>query len=226
MVFGVFTKTVDRYLPFTEKMNEKKDLRQEKVKRLLIVGGALLGVILVLFFFVPRPAAPQLAPAAELKLEEAIRKDGLFYTAASTEPFTGNVIEHYESGTMKSRTGVRDGMLHGLSEGWYSNGQLQVSETFQDGVSHGIRTKWREDGTKLSEGEIVQGAFEGVFRKWHQNGQLEQEIPMKKGQAHGVSQSWYENGDLKAKAVMEEGQIRDQQFFDSESLPEASAPSN
>ena len=41
----------------------------------------------------------------------------------------------YEGGTIQSRSHVLNGVLNGLSEGWYTNGILQVAEHFEQGNS-------------------------------------------------------------------------------------------
>lgn len=178
---------------------------------------ALLFVVLGLlaFVLVKKDNTPSQEPS-QLKLLDAVKKDGLFFSRNDSQPFTGLLLDDYKTGVLKSRTSIKDGELHGLSEAWHANGQLQVTEFFEKGVSHGLRTKWNEDGTKLSEGTIVQGEFQGLFRKWHPNGQLSQEINMVDGKAHGISRSWYESGALKSKVVMENGDVKEQEFFEDE----------
>ena len=152
--------------------------------------------------------------SVSLNLSNARNENGLFYAPNETEPFTGVVVEHYEEGSLKSKTEVEKGKLNGLSEGWHENGQLQIKEHYLNGVSHGLREKWRQDGSKESVGEIKNGKFEGTFRKWHPNGQLAEEIQMLNGVAHGESKSWHENGDLKAKVTLDNGEVIEQEFYD------------
>jgi antitoxin component YwqK of YwqJK toxin-antitoxin module len=46
---------------------------------------------------------------------------------------------------------VSNGQLNGVSEGWFTNGVLQIREHFMDGSSEGPVTKWHSSGAKLSE---------------------------------------------------------------------------
>lgn len=183
-----------------------------------MVGLVSLGLLV---FFLNRGGDDPLPPPLELSLVDAIRKDGVFFAPNEEAPFTGLVVEQFDSGQLKSRTSVRNGLLHGVSEGWHANGQLQVQEYFREGVSHGKRSKWLDDGSRLSEGDIVDGAFNGTFRKWFPNGQLSQEILMKDGKADGLSRAWFENGSLKSRVTMEMGEIREQEFFDETEAPDA-----
>ena len=147
----------------------------------------------------------------EIFLSELDRRDGAFYSKGTLNLYTGWVVERYGDGVMKSRTEVMDGRLQGVSEGYYTNGQMQVREYFTNGVSHGLRTKWRIDGSKLSEGTIVAGEFDGVFRKWHENGKLHQRVEMSNGVPHGVSHGWFPSGFLQSRVVMENGKISDRE---------------
>lgn len=173
-----------------------------------IVGGLLVGAILLALRPGGRPAP------AEVDRAELTLIDGRLHGKGESVPFTGFMIERYPDGLLQSRTSVSNGLLEGLSEGWYTNGQRQVLEHFQAGVSHGQRVKWYANGVKLSEANIVQGKIEGVFRRWHDNGVLAEEIPMKAGQPDGLSRAYYSNGRLKAEARLRAGQVLEQKFWE------------
>ncbi len=182
-----------------------------------ILGTA---AILVAVVFLLKGALEQpVEPLPELDLSELKKVDGRFYIAGETNVFSGMVVESYEDGSPKSRTVVADGLLDGLSEGWHSNGQKQISESFVAGVSHGPRTKWWPDGTKQSEGMVADGEWEGLYRKWHENGQLSQEIPMKQGKAHGVAKAWFPSGALKSRVELTDGETVKSEFFEDVAKP-------
>lgn len=182
------------------------------LKKMLNALIAACAFIIVVSYF--QKAKDNKPTVPELNILEAVKKDGVYYAPEKTEPFTGAIVEFYESGPIKSRTQIQNGLLHGKSEGWFENGQIQIREHFKEGVAHGERLKWREDGSKESEGEVVDGELEGIFRKWHPNGQLSQEIEMKNGKPHGLSQAWHESGELKAKVKLDMGEVVEQEFFD------------
>ena len=156
------------------------------------------------------PAAPP--QNVEARRDSLKLRDGLLYRPGETQPFTGSMTEYYPDGTLQSRSVVCNGLLHGVSEGWYTNGQRQVLEHFVAGVAHGPRTKWRPDGQKLSEAEVVDGRLEGMFRRWHENGALAEEIPMKAGEPDGVARAFNPDGSLKAEARLQAGQVLAQRF--------------
>lgn len=155
-----------------------------------------------------RPASrPGVAAPPELTRHELVFTNGLNFRRGDTNPFTGFLTEHYAAGGPRSRSALSNGLLHGLSQGWHTNGQLQVEEHFAGGVSHGPRTRWFADGTKESEATIVRGTIEGVFRKWHPNGALAQEISMSNGVPHGVSRAFAPDGALKNEVSLSNGVI-------------------
>ena len=191
----------------------------------LVLAVAILTVT-ALSVFVRRPlnpvpalvSAPREVPARELVLrnERSFWKD-------ETDPFTGIVFENYPGGSAKSRSMLSHGVLDGVSEGWHTNGTLQVREYFQNGVSHGARTKWFESGGKMSEANIELGKIVGVFRRWHENGALAEEIQMSDNVPDGISRAFYPSGALKAEAKLEKGKVLEQHFWKENEAPVVAA---
>ena len=198
--------------------------------------GCLLGVVAVVVFRSPptpasvesaarvvvaEPPRDRRAPVldgTEVKREALIVRDGRRYRQDESTPFTGVMTEVYGNGMLQSRSVISNGLLEGLSEGWYTNGCKQVEEIFRGGVSHGLRVKWYENGQELSEAPIVSGKIEGVFKRWHENGVLAEEVPMRDGQANGLARAFYPSGCRKAEARLTDGVVSDQKnWADGES---------
>lgn len=158
------------------------------------------------------PRSRREAPA-EIPRSQLIQHDGYWYRLGETTPFTGVMVETYETGERKSRSEIAEGRLEGLSESWYTNGQPQCLEYFCAGDSHGLRTKWHPNGRKLSEVQIVQGQLEGTFRRWHEDGSLYEEIQLVSGKPEGVSRAYYPSGFLRAEARLHNGELLSQQFW-------------
>jgi len=209
----------------------------KRSSRSLIVGiaalGCLLGVVAVVVFrsfifsscqqpvsvesparvVVAEPPRDRRAPVldgTEVKREALIVRDGRRYQQDESTPFTGVMTEVYGNGMLQSRSVISNGLLEGLSEGWYTNGCKQVEEIFRGGVSHGLRVKWYENGQELSEAPIVSGKIDGVFKRWHENGVLAEEVPMRDGNANGLVRAFYPSGKLKAEARLTDGVVSDQ----------------
>ena len=183
--------------------------RRNRVRNLMIPLG-LCG-LLVLGLVLSRRPVPPPSPApvvlTELCRTNLVHRDGMWYQAGHTNTFTGILLEFYPDGSRKSRSAVAHGLLNGLSKGWYTNGQLQVSETYQANFSDGLRTKWYATGKKLSEAKVVLGKIEGVYRRWYPDGTLSEEIPMRDGQIDGIGHAYYESGYVKATVEYRAGKV-------------------
>ena len=153
------------------------------------------------------------AGPVELSRTNLVLEEGRLRQPGDPTPFNGFMVEHHSDGTLRSRSAISNGVLQGLSQGWFTNGQMQVSENFKQGVSHGIRTKWYADGTKQSEASIVDGKIHGAFRKWHPNGVLAEQAEFVADKPEGLSVAYFPSGCLKARVVMKDGKAIEQTFW-------------
>jgi antitoxin component YwqK of YwqJK toxin-antitoxin module len=179
-------------------------------KVLLAIACVLvLGGIVALLIHRRPPVTPPAVIAAPLELSRTnlLLEAGRLRQTGSTSAFGGIMIDRYPDGVLRSRSAIADGLLHGLSEGWHTNAQLQVTEHFRGGVSHGERIKYYPDGTRQSVGMVVDGKLEGTFRRWHPNGQLAETAELRAGIPHGPAQSFYPSGYLKTQATLEAGKV-------------------
>ncbi len=182
--------------------------------------------IIVIAIVLVRRAPKETAPLPEVLASELSLREGRLYQTNQTQPFTGYVIDRYAEGTLKSRSKVEAGMLNGVSEGWHTNGVVQVREHFTNGVSHGLREKWYPSGTNLSAGEIVAGKHNGTFRRFHENGTLAEEVTMKNGEPDGLSSAFYPSGFLKAQVTVKGGKSTDQKSWKDGAMTLPGYPTN
>src|SRR5262245_15560296 len=175
-----------------------------------IASVSVLGVILFLAIRHRPHLTPSLPEVQRTKLE--MRADG-WHARGESRGFTGFLLDTYEDGALKSRSAVSNGLLHGLSQGWHTNGQQQVEEHFVAGTSHGLRTKWHPNGQKLSEVTIVSGKLQGTFRSWHENGVPAEEVELTDGQPDGLSRAYFPSGFLKSQVMLRNGKVVEQQFY-------------
>lgn len=163
---------------------------------------------------------PELPALPEVPRTSLVLKEGRLYRPAQSAPFTGTVVEYYAARQLQSRSVVSNGLLHGLSEGWHTNGVRQVAEQFVSGVSEGVRVKWSPTGVKLSEATIVGGKLNGLFRRWHENGVLAEHIELQDDQPHGESLAYYPSGCLRVRVRLQRGQpVASESFKDGEVPP-------
>ena len=185
-----------------------------------IVAAAALVILLTLVY----QRAHRPLPPIEVAGSKLVLRDGKLFLTNGNSAFTGLMIERFTNGLLKSRTGVVDGRLQGVSEGWHANGQLQVVEHFAAGVSDGLRIKFYPSGQKQSEGRIVAGQFDGAYRRWHTNGQLAEQIEFRRGRPEGESLAYFKTGHLKTRATLRSGAVVEHRSWKDGEL--ASPPAN
>ena len=191
--------------------------------RLVLLVAAVFGAGMLWVRVARRAADPLTAAARETPLHDLVQHDGRWYPPGQTNPFTGLMVDRDPNGALLSRCQVSNGLLNGVSECWYTNGQIQAREYFKDGVSNGQRQKWHENGRLLSQAQIAQGKVTGTFRSWHDNGQLSEQIEMKLGKADGIAWAYYPSGFIKAETTVRDGQVLDRKSW-NDGERAASAP--
>lgn len=152
-------------------------------------------------------------PPIEVERSALVLREGKLCLTNKGIPFSGFLVQHYPGGQLQSRSALKDGLLEGVSQGFYTNGVMQVSEHFKQGTSHGKREKWFPGGAKMSEALIENGKLVGEFRRWHENGHLAEEVHMSAGVPNGNSSAWYPSGYIKAEARHENGILLTQKFW-------------
>ncbi len=182
----------------------------------IAVAGVALSLVLAAGLFVAHRGGdgvrtPELR---ELARHQFDLREGILYAKGESEAFNGTLAETFPGGAKRIAIVIRDGGAHGVSRGWYENGQLEVEENFVRGVSHGRRTRWHANGATKSEARIVDGAIEGVFTRWHDNGQKAAVAIMVDGVSHGVSEAWHASGARKSRVVLEAGEVVSSEFFE------------
>ena len=103
------------------------------------LSALLIGIIAGIVVYGLRPSRNESArnqdadstalevPSAELHL-----RDGKLVRGDETNGFTGFMLDRYASGQLRSRSAISNGLFHGLSQGWHTNGQIQVTEHFRE----------------------------------------------------------------------------------------------
>ena len=178
----------------------------------------------VVLFVATRHRPLPTAPLTEVHRKNLELRAGGWYAPGDTNGFTGFLLDTYDDGALKSRSAVSNGLLHGLSQGWHTNGQQQVEEHFVAGTSYGLRTKWHPNGQKLSEVNVVSGKLQGPFRSWHENGEPAEEVELKDGQPDGLSKAYFPSGFLKSQVTLRNGKVADQQFYKDGEYREPTTP--
>ena len=196
-----------------------------RFRRRVVIYVALACAVCATFVWIA-PKGPMPVPQNEASPRSLLLREGRWYRQGGVEPFTGILADYYPNGTRKSRSVVSNGFLEGISEGWHTNGQKQLTEFFHAGASHGLRTKWYPSGQKLSESTVVHGKLEGIFSRYYEDGQLAESITLKDGLPDGPSCSYYPSGCLKAEAQLTAGKVIAQKFWNDHEHTSPTSPAS
>ena len=170
----------------------------------LLVLGFLAGMILI---FLLSPSKRDSVPPEQVSRNQLVLQQGRLMKTSQTNAFTGLMVEFYPDGTLQSRSVVSNGLLHGVSEGWHTNGVLAVTEVFVDGKSHGTRIKWDTASNRIAETTISAGQIHGSHREWYTNGQPALEMSMVDGKAQGLARKWNLDASLAGQWVLSNGVV-------------------
>lgn len=171
-----------------------------------------LGMICVLLAVLMQQEPDE--PVAEVSLSELENKQGLMVLKSTDTPFTGLVKDFRRDGSLLSCSFMVEGRFHGVSEGYHTNGVLQVSEHYQSGLSHGKRTTWYANGSTQTVAHLSDGMINGDFLRFHENGTLAEKVPMLDGKPHGLAQAWFTNGEIKSSVQLNLGNVVKADYYE------------
>lgn len=141
----------------------------------------------------------QVGESVEEAFPGFILEEGKLYEVRGTEPYTGELKDHYDDGTLKMKSvfheGVRKSTIH-----YYGNGQKQSSYIMkEDGWE---MTNWYTSGQKQDE------FLPGIIREWYENGRLKAEVEMNDFKEYdGTMKMWDEEGILIVHEIYENGDL-------------------
>ncbi len=127
------------------------------------------GVVLALIAVLAAAGCATTKEPAAVSGEYLVERDGLWYEAASEEPFSGVMVEYWPGGEKKVEAELIDGRVHGRLTEWDEDGQLASQVEYRDGELHGEAVAWYENGQKLAEVEFIDGE-EVSRREWDEEG--------------------------------------------------------
>ena len=115
-------------------------------------------VLVVLLF-------PALALGGEVKFEDLVMREGIYYPKFSDVPFTGKT-------TGKEQGSVRNGKFDGPWVFYHDNGKLWIKGTYRNGKEEGPWVRYHKNGQLEYTGTYKDGKKHGPWVDHHGNGQL------------------------------------------------------
>ncbi|MAK17002.1 MAG: hypothetical protein CMQ70_03440 [Gammaproteobacteria bacterium] len=92
-----------------------------------------------------------------------------FLNAESFETF-------YQTGELKERFEIKDGVREGLYQKWYLNGQIGKQSFYKNGVLDGKLTTWYPNGVVKGTYPISNGKLEGTAKYYDNKGNLSWQV--------------------------------------------------
>ena len=92
-----------------------------------------------------------------------------FLNAESLETF-------YQTGELKERFEIKDGVREGMYQKWYLNGQIGKQSFYKNGVLDGELTVWYPNGVVKATYPISKGKLQGTAKYYDSQGNLSWQV--------------------------------------------------
>jgi antitoxin component YwqK of YwqJK toxin-antitoxin module len=168
-------------------------------------------------------------------LDTLEKRGDIYYEINSEEPFSGLIINKYESGQKHTKGYLTNGREDGYWTWWYEGspknhirlyldnildnlpylfydswenyGQKRKVVDYLDGTKYGLSTEWYENGQLQEEGHYKEGKLEGLWRRYFDNGILSIKGNYKDDKQEGFWKSYYDNGQLYLDRIYKDGKL-------------------
>jgi antitoxin component YwqK of YwqJK toxin-antitoxin module len=96
------------------------------------------------------------------------------------------VTKRFANGQVRRVAEYHDGLLDGVTRGWYENGSPMYEYTYRDGVYEGRSIQWFANGQKFIEQTFSKGHEAGLQRMWNEDGTLRANYVARDGKHYGL----------------------------------------
>lgn len=86
------------------------------------------------------------------------------------EPYTGAVLDYYESGSKKSKYHLKDGMAEGVWIDWHEEGPIRYYGEWKNGKGNGLWLYFHPNGEIRERSFAVDDVWTGVSEGWLEDG--------------------------------------------------------
>ena len=132
---------------------------------------------------------------------DTLQKRGeTYYKINSEKPFSGLIINKYDSGQKKSKGFLTNGKEDGTWTYWYKDHPVNYFRLFMDNMMddlpYVLYDSWEDFGQKSKEEDYLEGILDRLSTEWYENGQKKGEFTYKDGKVIS-SKEWNEDGSVK-----------------------------
>jgi antitoxin component YwqK of YwqJK toxin-antitoxin module len=137
-------------------------------------------------------ADTSLVPKDTVLLKKLKLDNGIYYL--NSKAFSGYIKEVDEHQHTMMIGSFLNGMQHGTTITFYTNGKLRDSRSYKENKSFGKHFGYWENGNRKFEFYYRNDKREGVNKQWYQGGQPYAFLNFKDDKENGLQQAWRENG--------------------------------
>ena len=128
------------------------------------------------------------------------KKDETYYKVNSDKPFSGLILNKYDSGQKKSKGFLTNGKKDGIWTYWYKDNPVNYFRLYLDNIMDNLPyifyDSWENFGQKSKEVDYLDGILDRLSTEWYENGQKKVESTYKDGEI--ISEKyWNEDGSVK-----------------------------
>lgn len=131
-----------------------------------------------------------------LNAQEVLLKKGKYIIRETGKSYTGTFKEYDYDKRLLSETGIKDGLLDGITTIYFPSGAKKEIRSYLGGQKHGIWTTWNEAGGKTAEASFTNGKKDGSWYVWDDKGTKRYEMFYKNGEKKGVWIIWDDSGKI------------------------------
>jgi antitoxin component YwqK of YwqJK toxin-antitoxin module len=132
-------------------------------------------------------AARAIATVAALCLVSTLLGFVMADSPSATELRThATVTKRFSNGRIRRVAEYRDGVLDGVTRGWYETGAPMYQYAYRDGVYEGRAIQWFPNGQKYTEQNYSKGYEAGLERMWNEDGTLRANYVARDGKHYGL----------------------------------------
>ncbi len=128
-------------------------------------------------------------------------------TSVGEQLFTGLAYAVTEEGDTLVKDFYVNGKLHGLSQAWYANGQVQHERTYEHGKKVGQHQGWWSNGQRKFQYSFQEDEYHGEVKEWYENGMPYRQFTYEAGYEEGPQKMWRSDGKLYANYVVKNKRI-------------------
>ena len=142
-------------------------------------------------------------------LDTLEKRGDIYYEINSEEPFSGLIINKYESGQKHTKGYLTNGREDGYWTWWYEGSPKNHIRLYLDNILDNLPylfyDSWENYGQKRKVVDYLDGILDGLYTEWYENGQKSYEGTFKDGKLDGLQTGWYENGQKGKDVTYKDG---------------------